>query len=104
MKCQAPPMCRKCTNCHRTLLQRDVSCLPQRKFEKEDDKEETHVAALSDSEQVLLMIWKVKVIIADGSSTIARAVIDPGFSALFVHQRLAQNARVEGVAGTSTPT
>ena len=50
---------------------------------------------------------------ADGSSTIARALIDPGSSALFVHKRLARhlrlpcrnkNAIVEGVAGASTRT
>ena len=47
------------------------------------------------------------------SSTIARTLIDPVFSASFVHERLAQhlrplcsnkNTRVEEVAGASTPT
>ena len=65
------------------------------------------------SEQVLLMIWKVKFTTADGSSTIGRALIDPGSSASFVHEQVAQhlrlpssnkNARVEGAAGASTPT
>ena len=59
------------------------------------------------------MTCKVKDIAADGPSIIPRALIDPGSSALFVHERLAQhlrlpcsnkNARVEGVAGTSTLT
>ena len=57
----------------------------------EDGKEETHVAALSVSKQVLLMTSKVKVTVANGPSTIARALIDPGSSALFVHERLAQH-------------
>ena len=65
--------------------------------------------ALGVSEQVLLTTCKVKVTAADGSSTIVRALIDPGSSASFVHERLAQhlclprskkNARVESVAGT----
>ena len=61
------------------------------------------------------MTCKVKVIAADGSHTIARALIDPGYSASFSHERLAQHlyvhllhsnkkARVEEVAGTNTPT
>ena len=37
--------------------------------EEDDIKEETHVAALSVSEQVLLMTCKVKVTTTDGSST-----------------------------------
>ena len=74
----------------------------------EGSKEETHVAALSVNKHVLLMTCKVKVTTADGSSTIERALIDPGFSATFVHERLAQhlrlprnnsNASVEGVTG-----
>ena len=44
------------------------------------------MAALSDSEQVLLMTCKVKVIALNGSSTIARALIDPGSSTSFVHE------------------
>ena len=65
--------------------------LSQKKSEKEDGREETHVPALSVNEQVLLMTCKVKVTAADGSSTLARALIDPGSSALFVHERLAQH-------------
>ena len=64
-------MCKKCTKCHHTLLRRDADCISQTKPE-EDCKEETHVAALSVNEQVLLMTCKVKVTTADGSSTIAR--------------------------------
>ena len=80
---------------------------------KKDGKEETHVAALTVSEQVLLMTCKVKVTATDGSSTIARALIDPGSSASFVHERLAQhlrlprkskNAFIQGVAGSTTRT
>ena len=65
------------------------------------------------SKQVLLMTFKVKVTAADRSSTIARTLIDSGYSASFVHERLAQhlrlpcsnkNAIVEGVAGASTRT
>ena len=62
------------------LLHRDADCLSQKKPE-EDGKEETHRAALSVSKQVLLMTCKVKVTAADGSSTIAKALIDPGSSA-----------------------
>ena len=55
----------------------------------------------------------MKVTEADGSSTIARALIDPGSSALYVHEQLTQhlrllrknkNAIVERVAGASTRT
>ena len=62
---------------------------------------------------MLLMNYKVKVTAADVSSNIARALIGPGSSALFVHEPHAQhlrrprskkNARVEGVAGASTLT
>ena len=48
-----------------------------------------HVVSLSISEQVLLITCKVKVTTPDGSSTIARALIDPGSSASFVHERIA---------------
>ena len=94
------------------LLHRDADYLPQRKPD-EDSKEETHIAALSVSEQVLVMMCKVKIIAVDGSSTIVRALFDPGSSASFVHERLAQHLRlphsnkntiVEGVAGASTRT
>ena len=56
---------------------------------------------------------KVKVTAPNGFSTIARALIDPGSSTSFVHERIAQHLRlprskknvmVEGVGGTSTPT
>ena len=76
-------------------------------------KEETHVAAVGVSEEVLLITCKVKVTAQDGSSTIARALIDPGSSASFAHEQIAQllhlkcsnkNASVEGVAGTTTHT
>ena len=111
-KCWGPPMCKKCTKCHHKLLHRDANCVSQKKPE-EECKEEINVAALSVSEQVLQMTCKVKVTAPDGSSTIARALIDPGSSASFVHERLAhhlhlprrnQNAIVEGVAGASTCT
>ena len=76
-------------------------------------KEEIYVEALSVSEQVLLMTCKVKVTTPYGSSTIIRALIDPESSGSFFHERITQylrlpcrnkNARVEGVAGTTTPT
>ena len=60
------------------------------------------------------MTCKVKVTTApDGSSTIARPLIDPGSSTCFVHERIAQHLRlphskknvmVEGVGETTTPT
>ena len=59
------------------------------------------------------MKCKVEVTSPDGSSTIARALIDPGSSASFVHEQIVphiclprsnKNARVEGVAGTITAT
>ena len=59
------------------------------------------------------MTCKVKVTAPDGSSTIARALIDPGSSTLFVNERIAQHLRlthrkknvmVEGVGGITTPT
>ena len=73
-------MCKKCIKHHHTLLHRDADCLSQKKPE-EDGKEETHGAALSVSKQVLLRTCKVKVTAADGSSTITKALIDPGSSA-----------------------
>ena len=90
-------MCKKCTKHRHTLLHRDAEYLSQRKPEKEDGKEKTPVAALSVIEhvllvaalsvieQVLLLTCKVKVTAAHGSSTIARAVIDPGSSASFMN-------------------
>ena len=85
----------KCTKNHHTLLHRNADSLSQKP--EEDDKEETRVVALSVSEQVLLhvMTCKVKVTIADGSSIIARARIDPGSSASFIHERLAQQNTTE---------
>ena len=78
-------MCKECTkHCH-TLLHRDANFLSQ-KMREEHGKEETHVAALSVSEQVLLMTCKVNVTAAVGSSTTAMVLIDPGFSASFVHE------------------
>ena len=96
--------------CIGTLTIRHKRNLKTRKL-----KEEAHVAALSVSEQVLLMTCKVKVTAPNGSSTIARALIDPGSSTSFVHvhERIAQlvhlprikkNVMVEGVGGTTTPT
>ena len=78
-----------------------------------EGKEETLVSNLSVSEQVLLMTCRVKVTAPDGTTTIARALIDPGSSASFVHERIAQllrlkrsnkNVSVQGIAGTTTPT
>ena len=112
-KCRAPSMCRKCTRHHHTLLHRDADNSTQRKPDNAEAKEEAHVAALSVTEQVLLMTCKVKVTAPNGSSTIARALIDPGSSTSFVHERITQllrlprtkkNVLVEGVGGTSTPT
>ena len=87
--------------------------ISQKKPEKKQGKKETHVVALSVSEQVLPLTCKVKVTAADRSNTMGTALIDPGFSASFVNERLAQhlhlshsnkNASVEGVAGTSKAT
>ena len=47
-----------------TLLHREADCLQQRKFEKEEGKEETLVAALSVSEQC----YKVKVTAAKANT------------------------------------
>ena len=60
----------------------------------EDGKEETHEEALSVSDQVLSTTCKVKVTSANGSSTIARALIEPDSSASFVHVQLAQHLRL----------
>ena len=104
-----------CKNAQNIIIR---CCLPtwvsQKKPEK-DNNEKTYVAAISVSKQVLLMTCKVKVTSADGSSTIVRALIDPGTSASFIHERVTQhihvrlprskkNERVEGVAGASTRT
>ena len=46
-KCRAPPMCKKCIKHHDTLLHMGVDNLSQMKPDNAEDKEETHVAALS---------------------------------------------------------
>ena len=71
---------------HHTLLHRDADNLSQGKCEKKDGKEQTHVAALSVNEQVLLITCKMKATAAYGSCTIARAVINPGCLASFVNE------------------
>ena len=76
--------------CDYTLLHRNAECLSQKKPE-EDGKEETHVEALSVRDQVLSTTCKVKVTTANGSSTIARTLIDPNSSAWFVHEQLVQH-------------
>ena len=63
-------MCKKCIKNHHTLLHRDAISVPQEKPKKDNKVEETHEAALTMSGQVLLMTCKVKVTMADGSSTI----------------------------------
>ena len=106
-------MCKQCPKKHHTLLHRNADSVPQEKAKTDDKVEETHVVALTVNEQVLLMTGKVKVTAADRSSTIARALIDPGSSASYSHERLAQHLRlprksknviVEGVTGSSTRT
>ena len=62
-------MCKKCTKHHHTLLHKDADYLPQRKSENEEGNKD-YVAALSVSEQVLLMSCKVKVTAFDGASII----------------------------------
>ena len=91
-KFQAPLMCKECTKDHDMLLHRDDDCLSQQKPE-ENSKGETHVAVLCVNKQVLLMTCKMKVTTTDGTNTIARALIDPGSSASFIHERLAQHLR-----------
>ena len=59
------------------------------------------------------MTCKVRVTTQDGSSTIARALINPGSSTSFMHKQIAQllrlpcrkkNVMVEGVGGITMPT
>ena len=104
-KCQAPPMCKKCMKFHHPLLHRDVD-RTQRKPESKKGKDETHASVLSVSEQVLLMTCKVKITAPNGSSTIARTLINPASLSSFIHENLAQhlclmrsskNSRVEGI-------
>ena len=84
--CKAPLRCKKCPKKHHTLLHRDADSVPQEKPKTDDKVEENHVAALTMSEQVLLITCKVNVTANDGSSTVARAVIDPASSASYVHE------------------
>ena len=67
-----------------TISYRDANYLSQRKPEIAEVNDETHVSNLNVSVQVLLMTCKVKATTTNGSSTIARALIDPGSSALFI--------------------
>ena len=87
-KCRAPSMH------HHTLLHRDTDNSTQKKPDNVEAKEETRVAALSVSEQVLLMTCKVKVTAPNGFSTIARVLIDPGSSTSFLHERIAELLRL----------
>ena len=95
------------------MLHRDAENSTQRKPDNTESKEEAHAAALSVSEQIQFMTCKVKVTTQDGSSTIARALIDPGSSTSLVHERIVQhvclprskkNIMVEGVGGATTST
>ena len=80
-------MSKKCPKKHHhTLLHRDADSVPLRQPDEDGKEEETHVVALTASEQVVLMICQVKVTAADGSSTIAKALTDPGSSASYVHE------------------
>ena len=76
---------------HYMLLHIGMPTVYHKKMSEEDGKEDTHITALSVSEQALLITCKVNVTTADGSSTITRALIDPGSSASFVHERLAKH-------------
>ena len=87
-KCRSPSMCRKCTRHHHTLLHRDADNSTQNKPDNTEAKEEAHVASLSITEQVLLMTCKVKVTAPNGSSSIARALIDPWSATSFLHERM----------------
>ena len=106
-------MCKKCTKHHHTLLHKGTYYLSPRKPEIKKGNDETHVSALSVSEQVHLMSCKVKVTAPNGSSMIARVLIDPMSSSSFVHGRLAEdlrlprsnkNVKVEGIGETSMAT
>ena len=81
-----PRCAKKCTKHHHTLLHRNASSVTQEKPKRNDKVEETHIAALTVHKQVVLMNCKVKVTAADGSSTKARALIDPGSAASYVHE------------------
>ena len=70
-KCRAPSMCKKCTRHHHTLLLMDADNLTKKKPDNAEAREEAHIAALSVSEQLLLMTCNVKDTAPDGSSTIA---------------------------------
>ena len=123
--CFKPPLCKKCNRYHHTLLHMDgdfkakgdktveATKVATKESEEATGKEKCHLAAASRCEQVLLMTCKLKVISEDGSSTIARALIDPGSSASYVTERLAQllrmprtrrNALVDGIADSTTRT
>ena len=55
-----------------------------------EGKKEAHVVALNVSEQVLLMMCKLKVTTPDGPSIKVRGLIDPGSSASFMHEQIVQ--------------
>ena len=78
-------MCKKCTKHHHTLLHRDADYSSLKKPEKEEGKEDTHVVAPSAS-KLVLMTCMVKVTAADGSSSIAKALIIPESSASLVQE------------------
>ena len=89
-KCRAPLMRKKCTKFHHTLLYRDND-QTERESKIGKSNNETHVSALSVSEQVLYTTCKVKVIAPDGSSTTARALINLVSLPLLIQECLAQH-------------
>ena len=50
-KCRAPPMCKKCTRNHHTLLHRNADSVPQEKPKRDDKVEETHARSGSNHER-----------------------------------------------------
>ena len=112
--CFKPPLCRKCSRCHHTLLHFETDSTTKgtkKEGTEEVRKEKCHLApAPKTCEQVLLMTCKLKVHAPDGSNTIARGLIDTGSSTSYISERLVQRLRlrrrkkstvVEGVTGST---
>ena len=73
-KCCAPPMCKRCHKYHHTLLH--IKADTNKQGTTKVSKEMMHVASSKRGGEVLLMIFRVKVISLDSTVTQARALPD----------------------------
>ena len=94
-------MCKKCGKHHHTLLHKEADS----KLGKAKEPSKAACAAPSrQSEEVLLMTCRVKVIAPDGSITQARALLDCAASTSLITERLAQRLRLPRLRSPRQPS